>query len=349
MGALGDYRLIATRLPGGDVLVTGLPLTGIYATLIRLALIMGGVALAALVMAAALGAVILRITLRPLQRMATAAREVAGLPLDRGEVTLPVRVPDIDSSPGTEVGQVGAALNQMLAHIAAALAARHASEMRVRRFVADASHELRTPLAAIRGHAELARRNPEAVPQALGRVESESARMTTLVEELLLLARLDAEPEPAREAVDLSRVVADAVTDAHVLGPDHAWHLELPAEPITVTGDADQLHRIVGNLLANARIHTPPGTTVTTTLSLGSASEALLEVADDGPGIAPDLLPDVFGRFTRGDSSRSRAAGSTGLGLAIVGAVVGAHRGRVDVSSRPGRTAFTVALPLHPG
>ncbi|HEX4215478.1 MAG TPA: ATP-binding protein [Candidatus Dormibacteraeota bacterium] len=352
LGTLGDYRLIAIPRPDGEVLVTGLPLDGVDATLVRLSLIMGAVAAAALVMAAVLGTVILRLTLRPLQRMARTAAEVAALPLDRGEVALPVRVADVDSSPGTEVGQVGAALNHMLSHVAAALASRHASEMRVRRFVADASHELRTPLAAIRGHAELARRQRDALPgevaHALDRVESESARMTMLVEELLLLARLDGEPEPLREPVDLSRVVADAVTDAHVLGPDHAWHLDLPEEPISVIGDPDQLHRVVVNLLANARVHTPPGTTVSTRLAAGEQGGATLEVSDDGPGITAELLPDLFERFTRGDGSRSRGAGSTGLGLAIVGAVVGAHGGRVDVASRPGSTAFRVTLPANP-
>ena len=175
-----------------------------------------------------------------------------------------MRVPDADTDPRTEVGQVGAALNRMLGHVADALAARQASETRVRQFVADASHELRTPLAAIRGYAELARRGRDAVPpdvaHALRRVESESARMTTLVDDLLLLARLDSGRPLAAEPVDLTALVVDAVSDAHVAGPDHRWQLDLPDERVTVPGDAARLHQVLANLLANARVHTPPGT-----------------------------------------------------------------------------------------
>ncbi|HTF11841.1 MAG TPA: HAMP domain-containing sensor histidine kinase, partial [Asanoa sp.] len=249
----------------------------------------------------------------------------------------------------TEVGRVGAALNRMLTHISDALAARHASETRVRQFVADASHELRTPLAAIRGYAELTRRNREPVPadvlHAIRRVESESARMTTLVEDLLLLARLDAGRPLAAGAVDLTAMVVDAVGDAHVAGPDHHWRLDLPTEAVAVDGDALRLHQVLANLLANARTHTPPGSTVVTSLTT-EADSAVLTVADDGPGIPAEQQREVFERFARGDSSRSRAAGSTGLGLAIVAAVVDAHRGTVTVDSEPGRTVFTVRLPL---
>jgi two-component system OmpR family sensor kinase len=268
--------------------------------------------------------------------------------LDRGEVALSVRVPESDTDPRTEVGQVGSALNRMLGHIGNALEARHASETRMRRFIADASHELRTPLAAIRGYAELTRRSRDEVPSdvrhAMSRVESESARMTTLVEDLLLLARLDAGRPVEAEPVDLSRMVVDAVSDSRIAGPDHKWRLDLPAEPVQVTGDAARLHQVLANLLANARTHTPPGTTVTTGVR-STWDSAILTVTDDGPGIPPDLLPEVFERFARGDSSRSRAAGSTGLGLAIVAAVVSAHHGTVEVSSAPGNTRFTVTLP----
>ena len=222
----------------------------------------------------------------------------------------------------------------------------------MRQFVADASHELRTPLAAIRGYAELTRRGGQPVPvevaHAIGRVESEAARMTTLVDELLLLARLDAGRAPARERVDLSRLLVDAVADAHAAGPDHRWQLEVGERPVTVTGDATQLHQVLANLLANARSHTPPGTTVTAGVRREGAS-ANVTVADDGPGIAPELLPEVFERFARGDSSRSRSTGGSGLGLAIVAAVVAAHHGTVQVDSRPGRTTFTVRLPADPG
>jgi two-component system OmpR family sensor kinase len=272
------------------------------------------------------------------------------MPLDRGEVALSIRVPPADTDPRTEVGQVGSALNRLLGHVSAALAARHESEMRVRQFVADASHELRTPLAAIRGYAEVTRHSRDAVPpdvaHALRRVESETVRMTALVEDLLLLARLDAGRPLAAEPVDLTVLIVDAVSDAHVAGPRHRWRLNLPDDPVTVTGDAARLHQVLANLLANARAHTPPGTTVTTTLT-SSDGTAVVMVTDDGPGIPPDLLPELFERFARGDTSRSRAAGSTGLGLAIVFAVVEAHHGAAAVESRPGHTAFTVTIPLR--
>jgi two-component system OmpR family sensor kinase len=223
----------------------------------------------------------------------------------------------------------------------------------VRQFVADASHELRTPLAAIRGYTELAQRKrkdlPDDVAHAMSRVESETQRMTHLVEDMLLLARLDAGRPLGREPVDLSRLVVDAVSDAHVAGLDHDWALDLPEEPVTVVGDEARLQQVLVNLLANARIHTPAGTSVTTSLAIGSDA-AVLTVADTGPGIAAALLPEVFTRFARGDSSRSRQAASvpsgTGLGLSIVAAVVKAHDGTIDVQSEPGRTQFVVRLPL---
>jgi two-component system OmpR family sensor kinase len=350
LGPLGQYRLLAHRTPIGEIFITGLPEGDVSATLLQLGLIFGGVALGGLVLAGAVGAVTIRRTMQPLDRLAETAARVAELKLDRGEVALSVRVSEVDTDPGTEVGKVGHALNRMLGHVANALCARQASESRVRQFVADASHELRTPLAAIRGYAELTRRSKEKVPPsiafAMSRVESESARMTTLVEDLLLLARLDSGRQVVHGPVDLSRLVADAVADAHVAGPDHHWFLDVPAEPISVLGDSDQLHQVVINLLNNARTHTPAGTKVTATLST-SDSAVLLAITDDGPGIPADVLPEVFERFARGDNSRSRAAGSTGLGLAIVAAVVGAHRGDVRVWSRSGHTEFQVRFPIN--
>jgi two-component system, OmpR family, sensor kinase len=346
---VGDYRLMASRAPDGDVLITGLPLKDVRSTVLDLAGVIVAVSLFGLLLAGFLGLVIVRLTLRPLRRVAATAARVSELPLDRGEVALGIRVPAEDTDPRTEVGQVGAALNRMLDHVGSALTARQASEMRVRHFVADASHELRTPLAAIRGYAELTRPRrgelPEDVTHALERVESESIRMTGLVEDLLLLARLDAGRPVERVAVDLSPLLVDAVSDAHATGPNHRWKLELPEEPITVSGDAARLHQVVANLLANARTHTPAGTHVIIRLA-ADRGDAVLTVTDDGPGIPPTLLPDVFERFARGDGSRSRAAGSTGLGLAIVAAVVEAHGGSVQVRSAPGETAFTVRLPL---
>ncbi|WP_310969320.1 MULTISPECIES: HAMP domain-containing sensor histidine kinase [unclassified Amycolatopsis] len=350
-GSLGEYRVVSTTSPRGEKTVIGLPLKDVNETLWQLGFILGGVALAGILVAGAVGAATIRRTMQPLDRLAATATRVSELPLDRGEVALSERVPEADTDPNTEVGKVGSALNRMLQHVANALTARHASENRVRQFVADASHELRTPLAAIRGYAELTRRGGEQVPPdvafAMSRVESESRRMTTLVEDLLLLARLDSGRPVVHEWVDLCRLVADAVADAHVAGPDHKWLMDVPGEPIGVLGDAGQLHQVVINVLANARTHTPPGTTVTTALST-SDGIVRLRVADDGPGIPPEILPDIFERFARGDNSRSRAAGSTGLGLAIVAAVVAAHGGRVGVQSRPGRTEFEITLAEAP-
>jgi two-component system OmpR family sensor kinase len=260
-----------------------------------------------------------------------------------------VRVPDEDSDPRTEVGQVGAAINRMLGHVASALTSRQASENKVRQFVADASHELRTPLAAIRGYAELTRRGdydlPDDVVHSLGRVESEATRMTSLVEDLLLLARLDEGRDLKSDPLDLSRLLIDAVSDAHAAGPEHGWSLELPEEPVMIDGDVARLHQVFVNILANARVHTPAGTDVVTAVAIDGTT-AVVTVTDDGPGIPPDLLPVLFERFARADSSRSRAAGSTGLGLAIVAAVVEGHGGAVEVQSEPGSTSFRVILPI---
>ncbi len=350
LGAAGDYRVSVER--DGDVLVLhALPLGPVRATVQALAVTVAVVGLVGLALAALAGAAIVRLSLRPLRRVAATATEVSRLPLHSGQVALAQRVPASGTDPRTEVG---AAVNRLLEHVAAALSARQASETRVRQFVADASHELRTPLASIRGYAELTRRSREPVPpdvaHALRRVESEAVRMTSLVEDLLLLARLDAGRPVAREPVDLTALLVDAVSDAHAAGPGHRWDLDLPDEPVVVPGDGARLHQVLANVLANARVHTPPGTCVTTALAR-EGGRAVVRVEDDGPGIAPQLLPDVFERFARGDEGRTRAAGhagegSTGLGLAIVAAVVAAHGGTVGVDSRPGRTAFTVRLPL---
>ena len=343
----GDYRAAATVLGDGTILISGQPLGGVQASLVQLGIIMGIVAGIALLVGAFAVYWIVRRSLRPLDRVVQTARAVSTLPLDRGEVDLGVRVPEEDTDTRTEIGQVGAALNQMLGHVSGALVARQASETRVRQFVADASHELRTPLAAIRGYAELARReedDTEAVAHALRRVESESHRMTSLVDDLLLLARLDSGRPLSAEDVDLTVVLMDAVSDAQVAGPSHRWQLDLPEEPVTTIGDPARLHQVLANLLANARTHTPAGTTVWCGLRT-EPGRSVITVTDNGPGIPADLQPEIFNRFVRGDSSRSRAAGSTGLGLAIVAAVVGAHGGAVSVISSPGRTTFTVELP----
>jgi len=371
---LGEYRVIATAR-GDDVVVVGLPQAEANDTIRELLVIIAVVALAALALGAAAAYAVVRTALRPLGRVAATAARVSELPLDRGDVELAERVPDSDTDERTEVGQVGAAINRMLGHVASALSSREASERKVRRFVADASHELRTPLASIRGYAELTRRGghelPPDVVHAMGRVESEAVRMTSLVEDLLLLARLDEGRDLELRDVDLSVLLVDAVSDAHAAAPDHRFALDLPGPeqdggadggaesaetggPVVVSGDDGRLRQVFANLLGNARVHTPPGTSVTVSLRVEPGADALepgrarVTVADDGPGVPEAVLPVLFERFARADTSRSRTAGSTGLGLAIVRAVVAGHGGTVEVASSPGRTEFAVRLPLAP-
>ncbi|MDJ0344733.1 HAMP domain-containing sensor histidine kinase [Streptomyces sp. H10-C2] len=346
LSALGSYRVVAVSGDDGDVLITGLPLHPVEETIHHLEAVETVVFGVALLVTGIAGALWVRVSLRPLRRVTAQAASVARLPLASGEVAMPG--PLTVSDPRTEVGQVATAVNQMLGHVGDALAQRHASEERLRHFAADASHELRTPVANIRGHAELALRHPEPVPapvrHSLERVQSESQRMTHLVDDLLLLARLDAGRPLERETVDLTRLVLDATDDARAAGPGHRWLLDLPEEPVTVTGDAHRLQQVIGNLLANARAHTPSGTEVTGRLATQDTG-IHLTVTDNGPGIPAELQPEVFGRFVRADHSRSRTTGSTGLGLAIVHAVVTAHGGTVNLTSTPGHTAFEVTLP----
>ncbi|MFD9969893.1 sensor histidine kinase [Streptomyces sp. NPDC059011] len=347
---LGDYR-VEYRAGGNGAFLVGVPLAEVHSTLTTLVVVEICVTAAGLVAAGLAGGAVVGVALRPLRRVAATATRVSELPLHSGEVALHERVPEAEADPGTEVGRVGAALNRMLDHVHSALHARQESETRVRQFVADAGHELRTPLASIRGYAELTRRGRERpgpdTRHALTRIESEATRMTGLVEDLLLLARLDAGRPLAYRSTDLPPLVVDAVSDARAAGPEHVWRLELPEAPAVVRADPERLQQVLVNLLANARTHTPPGTTVTAAVrSLECRTAVVLEVRDDGPGIPPALLPHVFERFARGDASRSRHAGSTGLGLAIVHAVVTAHGGTVGAASAPGRTVFTVRLPL---
>ena len=348
-GELGDYRFVLTDSPTGERVFIGMSLAEVHSTVAQVLVVIAVVTLAGLVAAFAVGTVIVRVALRPLERVVSTASRVAELPLDRGEVALAVRVPDDDADSRTEVGQVGAAINRMLGHISSALVAREASERKVRTFVADASHELRTPLTSIRGYSELTRRGghelPADVVHALARIESESIRMTSLVEDLLLLARLDDGRGLEADPVDLGPLLADAVSDAHAAGPDHEWAVELPERPVRVIGDTARLHQVLANLLANARVHTPVGTSVVASVVVRPGF-ADVRVADDGPGIDDRVRDTVFERFARADSSRSRVAGSTGLGLAIVAAIVEAHGGTVSLESAPGRTVFTVSLPL---
>ena len=293
--------------------------------------------------AAGAGIVLVRRQLRPLREVAATAHRVAELPLATGDIELAERVPERLTDENTEVGQVGSALNTLLAHVESSLTARHESELQVRQFVADASHELRTPLTTIAGYTELARSRPDdplTTRTALDKVEDESARMTAMVEDLLLLARLDSGRPLERHTVDLSRLLVEAVSDARVVDPGHRWRLDLPEESIEVNGDVQRLHQVVTNLLTNARKYTPAGTTITVSAKPGGFS-----VHDDGPGFPPGLAEHAFERFARGDVARTRGdTGGAGLGLALVQAIVTAHGGRVSLRSRPGDTEVTVSL-----
>ncbi|MFF5147740.1 sensor histidine kinase [Streptomyces sp. NPDC013157] len=346
--SIGDYRIVAWAGLDGDVLMTGLPLEPVRATVHRLELVSAGVFGLALAAAGVAGALWVRWSLRPLSRVAATATRVSELPLASGEVALPPRAPESD--PRSEVGRTAAAFNRMLGHVEDALTKRHASEERLRTFAADASHELRTPVASVRGHAELALLHPGPVPaevtRALERIAAESSRMGEMVDDLLLLARLDAGRPLESQPVDLTHLILDAVTDARAAGPDHRWTLDLPEDPVTVTGDTHRLQQVLANLLANARLHTPADTKVTVTLETDGA-EAVLQVHDDGPGIPKDIQPGVFERFTRAEHRRrvDTSGGGAGLGLSIVAAVVEAHGGTVTVESHLGSTTFTVQLP----
>ncbi|WP_330289492.1 sensor histidine kinase [Streptomyces sp. NBC_00576] len=344
---LGEYRVKYASGDRGNFYVA-LPTESVTSTISTLILVEISVTAAGLVAAGIAGSVLVGVALRPLRRVASTATRVSELPLHTGEVTLNERVAESETDPHTEVGQVGAALNRMLDHVHGALQSRQQSEMRVRQFVADASHELRTPLASIRGYAELTRRGREETGpdtrHALGRIESEAGRMTLLVEDLLLLARLDAGRPLQFDQTDLVPLVVDTISDARAAGRDHNWRLDLPDEPALVSADAARLQQVLVNLLANARTHTPPGTTVTARVQR-RGPWLCVDVQDDGQGIPADLLPHVFERFARGDTARSRTTGSTGLGLAIVQAVATAHGGAVTVDSVPGQTVFTVHLP----
>ena len=369
---LGSYRVVATRdEASGSTVITGLSLEGDKGLIRTQLLIELTVALLGALVVALAGRTMVRSSLAPLERVARTAQRVASQPLERGEVSIEDRVEKADLDSSAEVGQVGGALNTLLGHVESALAARQRSETQVRQFVADASHELRTPLASIRGYTELIRREgadadlPEEATYALERVHSESVRMTALVEDLLLLARLDAGRELRREEVDLVGLLVDTVADARAAGPDHDWQLDLavlepPAdatpeeaedflpEPPLVIGDEARLRQVVVNLLANARVHTPAGSHVTTTLAR-EGDTLIVRIHDDGPGIAPDARDRLFERFARGDSSRERRTGSTGLGMSIALAIVQSHGGSIDVDSSTAPedhgTTFSVRLP----
>jgi two-component system sensor histidine kinase TrcS len=352
LGSLGSYR-VDCLIDGPDILIVGVSLNLADRTIARKNITTTALIAAALVITAGLTIWVVGYTLRPLRRVAATAAEVAAMPLADDDHRISVRVRPQDTDPDNEVGIVGHTLNRLLDNVDSALAHRADSDLRMRQFLTDASHELRTPLAAIQGYAELTRQDSSALPPtteyALARIESEARRMTLLVDELLLLSRLGEGEDLQSDDIDLADLVINAVNDAAVAAPSHHWVKDLPDEPVWVRGDHARLHQLVSNLLSNARLHTPPGVTVTTGIAFRrggpEAPYAELTVADDGPGIDADLLPRLFERFVRADTSRSNGSG-IGLGLAIVSSIVKAHHGSVTADSSVGRTVFRVRLPM---
>jgi two-component system, OmpR family, sensor kinase len=337
----GDrYRVRASfEQDGNSMLVVALSLHDVDGTLHRLLMIelfVTGVVLLAL---GALGFWVIGFGLRPLRAIEKTAGAIASGDLSQRVVRAEER---------TEVGRLGVALNAMLSQIETAFKAREASERKLRRFVADASHELRTPLAAVRAYAELFTRGadhrPEDLARAMTGITRESERMSVLVQDLLLLARLDEGRPLEREPVQLDEVVGDAVETARMVEPDRP--IELETEPAVVVGDRDRLRQIVDNLLSNVRAHTPRTTPVQVRLGQVN-SDAVIEVEDAGPGLSPEHIGRVFERFYRADRSRARASGGVGLGLSIVAAVADAHGGSVTARSEPPSGAtFRIAIPL---
>ncbi len=358
---LGSYRIAWAKTPASGQVVVGQDLSDVHRTTRNLTVVLALTTLAAVVLAAVAAQYLVRAALRPLESLRKATLKVRGQQLESGSVALTDQLSSTALVPGTEVGDLGLSFDEMLKHVEEAINRREASETRLKQFAADASHELRTPLAAISGHAELAARKQEEMPESaalsLERIRSEAGRMATLVEDLLLLARIDSGDDGGLENVDMARLVTDCVTDAQVMAPDHRWVLEVPEDTteLTVRANQTRLHQAVANLLSNARQHTPAGTTVTTRI-IQRGEAIAIEVEDDGPGIDPSVQDRVFQRFTRGDSSRQQPGASerftnrsTGLGLAITAAIVETNGGTVTAHSRPGKTTFLVQLPVFTG
>ena len=337
------YRALATSLgPRQGTLTVAIPLGETQRTLDRLVLTELLVGAGVLILAAVLALWLVRLGLRPLEGIEETAGAIAAGDLSR-------RVDPADDR--TEVGKLGASLNAMLAQIEAAFEERRASESRLRRFVADASHELRTPLTSIRGYAELFRRGadtrPEDLEKSMARIEAEASRMGVLVDDLLLLARLDQGRPLEREPLDLAEVVGDAVEGFRAVAPERGIDLEADG-PTDLVGDEGRLRQVVDILLDNARVHTSKETPVHVLLG-ADAGEVVLTVMDEGPGLSPEQREKAFERFYRGDPGRSRSTGGAGLGLSIATAIVEAHGGSISASSPEGGGArFEVRLPSSP-
>ncbi|QXQ10710.1 cell wall metabolism sensor histidine kinase WalK [Paeniglutamicibacter sp. Y32M11] len=349
--SIGDYLLVAKSDPkGSGTLITGLPLDPNARTLASLGWMTVFISFAGLIATGLIGSMIIRHSMAPLRRVSAVASSVATAQLETGTLALDARVAEEDSIPGTESGDVGNALNALLDNVATAFAAREESEAQMRQFVADASHELRTPLSAIRGYTELISATEhfsDDGQRSLIRVLEQSARMSSLVENLLLLARLDEKHQVKKTDVDLGKLAGDITEDFRITATDHHWQTRLPATPLVVSADSSSLRRVITNLLANARKHTSAGNTVTVSLKRdNSTHQAVLQVHDTGEGITQAFLPQVFKRFTRADTARSGADGTTGLGLPIAKAIVESHDGTITVSSTPGNTVFEIRLPL---
>jgi two-component system OmpR family sensor kinase len=337
------YRALAAPSGDGTLTVVAIPLQEVDATLERLLVVEALVIAAVLIALAALSAIVVRIGLRPLDRIAQTAGAIAAGDLSRRVSPATER---------TEVGRLGLALNAMLARLEQAFSEREASQQRLRQFIADASHELRTPLASIRGYAELFRigaaGDPQDTEKAMRRIEEEAARMGVLVEDLLTLARLDEIRDAAREDVDLAALAADAAQDARVVAPDREISLRARGRA-PVLGDPNQLRQVLSNLLRNALVHTPSGTPIEVTVDAGEHA-VRLQVRDHGPGLPTDHPDALFERFWRAEHGRERGRAGAGLGLAIVAAIVSAHGGTVSAANAPaGGALFTVELPLYSG
>jgi two-component system sensor histidine kinase TrcS len=350
---LDYYRMVGRPGDGDEVSVTGVSRKPAWDAVTRETAIVAGTTTLALLLTALCTVAIVIFALRPLGRVAATAAEVATLPLGRDHHAITPRVSATDTDARTEVGLVGDTLNRLLDHVERALADVAASDRRMRQFITDASHELRTPLAAIHGYAELTRQDsavlPDTTEYSLARIEAEARRMNSLVSDLLLLARRDEGQDLDSAEVDLTDVVMDAVNDTAVSAPTHRWLTNVPDGAVWVRGDRARLHQTLANLLTNARVHTPEGTTVTTGVATGRADDgtayAEFTVTDDGPGIAAELLPHLFERFVHADKSRSRQAGSFGLGLSIAASIIEAHNGCIEAESASEKTIFRVRLP----